>query len=205
MGKYFLSLSISAALITLSACSDAEEPETTPAAPATTQAEPTTEEATTEAAAVTEDLEEATTEDAASSTGAAIDPADIEEPEGTALLSSVVPPEKVGDYEGQQLTTDALGDGESTQWQYTLPDNSRMITLVPTSVEHTTMIENLEDTAEPFGEIATCGYLYSNESSPVCMVNIDDGSNLSVSGDTDSSLDEVKAFTSEFLSLVDTE
>lgn len=220
MGKYFLTLSISAAFIGLSACSGADEPDPTPAASPTSEApaeapaptteeptteeptteEPTTEEATTEAAA-----EDTAAEDAEGSTEDAGDAGEIEEPEGSALLLSAVLPEKVGDYEGQEMTTDKLGDGQSVQWQYTRPSDSLLMTLVPTTVEYTTLVNNFDDTGEAFGEIATCGYIYGNESTPACMIKVENGTTLTAGGDSDSTLDQVKAFTSEFLSLVDTQ
>lgn len=52
---------------------------------------------------------------------------------------------------------------------------------------------------KPLGTIGACGNLNGIASTPVCLIRLENGSNLTVNGDYTSKIDEVGAFTTGFL------
>ncbi|MBE7372791.1 hypothetical protein [Dermacoccus barathri] len=48
---------------------------------------------------------------------------------------------------------------------------------------------------KPLGTIGTCGNLNGIASTPVCLIRLENGSNLTFNGDYTSQIDEVGAFT----------
>lgn len=125
-------------------------------------------------------------------------------PSGSMLLLSTVPPKTVGTYSGKQLELNGLGKGTKTQWEYTDAANDRDMSLVATTVPHSTMVKNLQGTGTPLGRFGSCGYLYGSKSTPVCMIRLENGANLTVNGDSRATLEQTRAFATAFLAAAKT-
>lgn len=185
--------------LSLSGCGSKDEPEApetteTTAAEETTEAEETedpAEEATTEEAPTTEAEE---TTDAEESQSASDGPAELADPELTELTSDMKIPEQVGGYTGKAMVVSGLGD-DSVQVEFHNEETRRYMTLVAANSEVEYMIELLQGTDEPLGKIGACGYMNGLESTPSCKLRTEGNHTLSVGGDYEASLDEVRDFT----------
>ncbi|MDO5724236.1 MAG: hypothetical protein Q4P33_07580 [Flaviflexus sp.] len=187
--------------LSLSGCGSKDEPEApeateTTAAAETTEAEETeasAEEATTEEAPATE-AEETTAEEPEPAESEAGSPAELADPELTELTADMKIPEQVGSYTGEAMVVSGLGD-DAVQVEFNDADSGRYMTLVFASSEVEYMIELLQGTDEPLGKIGACGYMNGLESTPTCKLRTEGNHTLSVGGDYEASLDDVRDFT----------
>lgn len=182
---------------TAAASSAASASSTSPSAPASTD-----DSATTTDSASSTSTGSTTTTAPTEPTSSAAAPAP--EPKGTMLPLATVPPKAVGSYTGTELTTTGLGKGEKVQWEYADQAAGRDMSLVATTVPYATMVKNFEGTGTPLGSIGECGYLYKSKSTPVCMIRLEGGANMSINGDYAATLEQTRAFTSAFLAQVPT-
>ncbi len=190
MKKSFLSAAVAGALVlSLSACGGDKEADAPSSAPATTQAAPTTPTPTP-----TTD-----TPSPSESTSAPVSAAELKDPEQTEVPIDAKLPQQIGDFKGEIVTTTGLGDKPGNIIYYKNPDSFKERTLVAAKVPVDSMIKDLQGTDEALGKIGACGYLYGNESIPNCKLRLPGDMTLTVGGDYQATLDEVRSFTIELL------